>query len=81
MRCWWDKDCRAPITHAEFFYDTIRAFCEEHTPWSGHYEDHGLEDADGRNACARALFALEQREAAALQPGTWTERMLDAGLF
>lgn len=33
--------CGAPAAHAEAFYSRIRGWCEEHTPWSGHFEHCG----------------------------------------
>lgn len=30
--------CDTPVTHAEHFHERIRAFCDHHTPWSGHHE-------------------------------------------
>ena len=31
-------DCDAPVAHWEYWHNTVRGWCEEHTPWSGHYE-------------------------------------------
>jgi hypothetical protein len=31
-------DCGRPATHREYWRGGFRAWCEEHTPWSGHHE-------------------------------------------
>jgi hypothetical protein len=35
MKC---EICEGPAVHFEYFNEKIRAWCESHTPWSGHYE-------------------------------------------
>lgn len=30
--------CGKPSDHAEHDHDRVRAWCEQHTPWSGHFE-------------------------------------------
>lgn len=52
--------CGAPADHAEHWHQTTRAWCEAHTPWSGHYECCG---AGCRELLARLREPLE-REAA-----------------
>ena len=32
------EQCGADAAHAERWYESHRAWCETHTPWSGHYE-------------------------------------------
>ena len=33
-----ERSCTSTVTHAEHWYNRIRYWCDEHTPWSGHYE-------------------------------------------
>ncbi len=37
LRCDY-AGCDDHVTHAEHFHERIRAFCDHHTPWSGHSE-------------------------------------------
>jgi len=46
-------DCDEPVTHAESYYGVDRGWCEKHTPWSGHYEEHYIHS--GSSNCSRAL--------------------------
>lgn len=56
------ESCGAPADHAEHYYDKVRAWCELHTPWSGHYEFCGkpCQDllANTRTDAIARLFAL-----------------------
>lgn len=38
FRC---ESCGALAEHAEHWHDKVRAWCEHHTPWSGHFEHCG----------------------------------------
>ncbi len=61
-RCW----CGAPAVHAEHWYETTRAWCEEHTPWSGHFEWCGDRLVAGDDPCKALLARLRgqhEREA------------------
>lgn len=35
------EQCGGIPDHAEHFGARVRAWCEQHTPWSGHYENCG----------------------------------------
>lgn len=32
------QGCNAQVAHIEHWYDRLRGWCTQHTPWSGHYE-------------------------------------------
>ena len=61
--------CGAPAVHAEHWYETTRAWCEEHTPWSGHFEWCGDKLVAGDDPCKRLLARL--REPHELEAATW----------
>lgn len=61
-KCEW---CNKPADHADTMFGRVRAWCEQHTPWSGHFEDcgercfelaHGMSMADDH-----ALLVIVER--------------------
>jgi hypothetical protein len=71
------ENCKNKVSHAEYFYERVRYWCEEHTPWSGHYEFHDVSCArlvaEGRKQMNEKQPELTQKEllieAAGVQQG------------
>jgi hypothetical protein len=38
FECEGSTTCRRQVAHAEHYHERVRAFCDEHVPWSGHWE-------------------------------------------
>ncbi len=55
-------ECGGPVAHIEHWYGTVRLWCEKHTPWSGHYENHD-------NACADLMQQFHVRRDELLMQG------------